>query len=587
MRTILLSSCIILGVNAIFAANLRKTEHVQPGTNVTESIRRALHRLSGKGGGTLALEPGDYHLYASEADRIPLAVSNHDQPADHPVPLPLIGVTNLTVEGNGARLLLHGEAMACLIMNATNVVIRNLSVDWVRPPFSELVFQGLRNGQSVFSCDRKRYPFTIRDGVFVACGDGLDIPQNGGMAFRADTGEIVPGSADIWYKTATKLPEGDLLALDRDFTAVGDGLRPGDIFVVRSFYRPHPAFCLHRSKDVAFEDVVVHAAFGMAFLAQMSENVSLIGSKTAADKTCGVFPASGRIAAHTVDATHFSNVKGRVRVKNSWFEGMMDDAINVHSTCLAVHPTSDRKRIRCRYMHDQAFGFGVFAAGDKVRFIRGKTLENGPVVGIVSVRTIDSRELELTLAEPLPDGYGDGDAVENATYQCSVEFKGNVVTHNRARGALFTTPLPVRIEDNQFLNVSGSAILFAGDAMNWYESGACEDVIIRHNLFRNCMTSHFQYCEGVISIFPEIREVAGQTKRYHRNILIEKNTFDTFATTLLFAISADNLRWRKNTIRKNTRYPDREVAAFRISNSERVDIRVSRSCRGRRFRTTN
>ena len=108
--------------------------------------------------------------------------------------------------------------------------------------------------------------------------------------------------------------------------------------------------------------------------------------------------------------------------------------------------------------------------------------------------------------------------------------------------------------------------------MNWYESGACEDVIVRGNLFRDCLTSRFQYCEGVISIFPEIRDIRSQTKRYHRNILIEKNTFDSFETTLLFALSVDNLRWRENTIQKNTRYPARGGIPFRISDCEHIEI---------------
>ncbi len=224
-------------------------------------------------------------------------------------------------------------------------------------------------------------------------------------------------------------------------------------------------------------------------------------------------------------------------------------------------------------MHEGAYGFGVFQPGDDMRLIRAKTLENGPVLRIEAVDTPNEREVELALAAPLPDAFGTGDAVENATWQCAVEFRGNVVTHNRARGALFTTPKPVRVEDNRFLNISGSAILFAGDAMNWYESGGCEDVVIRGNYFRDCVTSYFQYCEGVVSIFPEIKDVAHQKKRYHRNILIEDNVFDTFDTTLLFASSAENVTWRDNTVRKNTHYPPSGRASFRVENSEKVDVK--------------
>lgn len=60
------------------------------------------------------------------------------------------------------------------------------------------------------------------------------------------------------------------------------------------------------------------------------------------------------------------------------------------------------------------------------------------------------------------------------------------------------------IENNVFES-SGSAILIAGDANYWYESGAVKDVLIKGNDFRYpCMSSMYQFCEAIISIEPEI-----------------------------------------------------------------------------------
>lgn len=44
---------------------------------------------------------------------------------------------------------------------------------------------------------------------------------------------------------------------------------------------------------------------------------------------------------------------------------MMDDAINVHSTCLGIQEVVDSHTLRCRYMHRQAVGFEVFLPGEK------------------------------------------------------------------------------------------------------------------------------------------------------------------------------------------------------------------------------
>ena len=173
---------------------------------------------------------------------------------------------------------------------------------------------------------------------------------------------------------------------------------------------------------------------------------------------------------------------------------------------------------------------------------------------VKSVETHDEREITLALEEPIPSAYGVGDAVENADWQCAVVFRNNTVANNRARGVLFTTPHRIVCEGNFFDHVSGSAILFAGDAQGWYESGACADVVIRKNRFRDCLTSVFQYCNGVISIFPEVRDLKSQKRRYHRNIRIEDNDIETFDVPLLYALSAEDVVWRNNRVTKHDHY---------------------------------
>ncbi|MEG1938849.1 MAG: hypothetical protein RR138_07165, partial [Akkermansia sp.] len=147
-----------------------------------------------------------------------------------------------------------------------------------------------------------------------------------------------------------------------------------------------------------------------------------------------------------------------------------------------------------------------------------------------------------------------GDAVENGDYYPSVIFRGNTIRNNRARGSLFTTPKPVLVENNLFDHSSGSAILLAGDAQGWYESGACENVIIRKNKFINNLTSRYQFTNAIISICPEVKQIDKQRKYYHRNILIVDNEFDTFNVPLISAISTEDLSFRNNTIRYNNEY---------------------------------
>ena len=109
------------------------------------------------------------------------------------------------------------------------------------------------------------------------------------------------------------------------------------------------------------------------------------------------------------------------------------------------------------------------------------------------------------------------------------------------------------IENKDFVS-SGAAILIAGDANGWYESGGVRDVLIRGNRFHpSCMTSWYQFGEGVISIYPIIPEF-DSARAFHRNIRIEGNSFDVFDYSVLYALSVDGLSFNNNTIKHNTEY---------------------------------
>lgn len=530
----------------------------------TASFGRVLRSVRGCGPCAIHLADGEYHFYPSSATNMRFHVSNHDQPDVRPVFLPFIGVTNVAVVAKNAKFVMHGMGTAILVRNSRGVSFRGITVEWERPFFAKAEIVGFEGGRT-----RVRFPgrdrVSVEDGKLMLSGEDWKANLRYGNVFRRETHEMIERTADVIFSgKGTACADGEFL-IDVDLSKTGAGAKAGDVYVMRDGYRPHPIVCLDRAKDTVFEDFVFRDGFGMGILAQLSENVTLRGG--------GCYPRNrDEYSSNTIDATHFSNCRGQVVVENCLFEGMMDDALNVHSTCLGVVGRPAPDTIRCRYMHPQAIGFGVFAPGDAIRFIRGKTLENGWTGKVKSVETHDEREVTLTLETPVPGGYGVGDAVENADYQCSVTFRHNVVRNNRARGVLFTTPKKIVCEDNFFDHVSGSAILLAGDAQGWYESGACEDLTIRRNRFRDCLTSVFQYCDALISIHPEVKEPTNQRCRYHRNIRIEDNEIETFDVPLLYALSAENVTWRNNGVKRHDRYRSWGKKPFEAVGSENVVI---------------
>jgi len=211
------------------------------------------------------------------------------------------------------------------------------------------------------------------------------------------------------------------------------------------------------------------------------------------------------------------------------------------------------KTLVCKFMHNQRIGFVWARAGEKIGLIENEAM-NTAGFATVNTFTAKSPELfEITFNEPLPETIVEGDALENLTWTPDVVIRNSFFGSNRARGILMTTPGKVIIEKNVFES-SGSAILIAGDANGWYESGAVNDVLIRNNIFSDpCMTSMYQFCEGIISVYPEIPK-PDIKKPFHRNIRIENNEFHPFDYPVLYAKSVDGLVFNGNRIIRSNRF---------------------------------
>lgn len=473
-------------------------------------------------------------------------ISNHDQPLIHPVCVPLADLRDVRVEGNDSLFLFHGKVVPLLVMDCENVSVNRLAVDYERSWCTEARVVKTDDRFTEVEIDKKAYPYEIRNNRFVFQGKGWEEGMGSCMAFEKGTGHIIANTSDIGWNGHVEPLGGSRLRLSWNLRQ--KGIKPGDTLVLRNYNRPHPGCVVYRARKTSLNDVSLHQSSGMALLVQRSEDFHMKGGGVMVRK------GTGRVHTAGADATHFSNTRGGIVVEKALFEGMMDDAINVHSTCLGVMEVVDRHTLKCKYMHRQAVGFEVFLPGEKIRFINGPTLEPGGTATVKTAVKKNSAEMVITVEEPLPSSVRAGDAVENADFYPSVVFRNNIVRNNRARGSLFTTPERVLVEGNLFDHSSGSAILLAGDAQGWYESGACHEVVIRKNTFINNLTSRYQFTNAIISIYPEVKQLDRQRDYYHRNVLIENNVFKTFDVPLLFAISTDNLKFINNKVIYNDEF---------------------------------
>ena len=496
----------------------------------------------------ISIPKGTYHFYPDSAPEQAIFISNHDQQPAHRIGIPLQGLKDVNIQGNGSTFIFHGKMLPVVVMDSERITISGINIAVDAP----LAHEGTvveTTPDSVTLQFSTTPAWGVENGKFYIYGKGWKLNPNHALGFEASGPMLSHGLwGDMGWRFPAEKVGKDCVKFHTSTAVQKYGLKKGNILVLRNAWRPHPGMLLYRAKDTVLNDVVFHDSMGMALIAQRSENIRISGG--------GCLRAPGRIHTTAADATHFSNCRGHISVQGATYEAMMDDAINVHATCLGITEVESPRTFIARYMHGQAYGFEVMEPGEQLQFIHGPTLELNPQLRKVEkVEVIDPRHVRVTLTEDMPAGIGVGDAIENADWHPSVDFSYNTVRHNRARGALFTTPKPVRVIGNHFDHTHGSAILLAGDAQGWYESGACQDVLIKDNVFRHGLTGLYQFTDALIAICPEVRKPSEQKQRYHRNVRITGNHFITHRVPLLSAISAEDVDFTGNKIEYHDIYP--------------------------------
>lgn len=509
----------------------------------------------------LRFPEGRYEFHEKGAAVREYYISNHDQTNPKKVGIALEDMKNLTLDGQGSEFVFHGRMLPVSLLRSENCLLKNFSIDFENPHIAQvkIVENDPQDGIVFEPAPWVDYRIA-KDSIFEAYGEGWTMRHSWGIAFDGDTKHLVYNTSDIGCPT-----KGASEVAPRRIHAPGwkdARLVPGTVVAMRGWGRPTPGIFLSHDVNTTIENVKVHYAEGMGLLAQLCENITL-------EKfgVCLKGDADPRYFTTQADATHFSGCKGKIVSCNGLYEGMMDDAINVHGTYLKVVKRVDDRTLVGRYMHGQSWGFEWGCPGDEVQFIRSNTMELvGKQNKIISIRPYDkeqtegAREFLITFQEPVDQVINEqsGFGIENLTWTPEVLFSGNVIRNNRARGSLFSTPRKTIVENNLFDHTSGAAILLCGDCNGWFETGACRHVIIRKNRFVNALTNLFQFTNAVISIYPEIPDLKGQQQYFHGGpeggIVIEDNEFETFDAPILCAKSVDGLVFRNNTIKLNTEY---------------------------------
>lgn len=455
---------------------------------------------------------------------------------------------DLTLEGDATELVLHGAMTAVALDCCNQLTLRGFTIDTNPPCNAEAQVISASPTRIELSIDPDTFPFIVRGGrLGFKSGGGIEPWLGECMEFEAATHRVRPGSGD-WalgpgrYACIAYHSAPNRVTLTSIFSHPP---LPGNVLVLRHGKRSHAGIYLQGCSDVTIEDVEMRGNKGLGILAQDCTDLTFRG--------VSCIPAPGRVAASHDDGLHISNCRGEILIEDCQFAGLMDDPINVHGTSVKV-TSRQGSHIRARFMHPQSIDLPWARPGDEITVLERSSLNPVSRAIVKQMHRVDKRNIVLEFHETLHNIKGRRLALENLSAAPAVTIRNCRFKSCRARGLLISTPKPSLIENCSF-DSSGSAILVAGDANYWWESGAVGDLTIRANAFSGfCNSSAYQFCEAVISICPSLPRPGAP---FHGRIRIEGNTFTTTGDPLLHALSVRELEFSGNVIHYSADFPTR------------------------------
>lgn len=437
----------------------------------------------------------------------------------------LDGKKNITIDGNGATLLIHGKMTPLLFNNCKNITIKNLTINYACPTMAEFKVLSNVNGTYVIKVN-KDCLYRIEGNNLIWQGEndlnGVPYWEDSYIGNRRHIKLIDPETgtprdfrrADLDFESIEDLGNNILKVVlvkkDADFPV-------GAVFQTRNIVRDQTGALFQRCKNLKFENLRIKFMHGLGMVSQFCENVTY--------KNCDLTPAPHRTITSTADFFQFSGCKGNLVIENCKAQGAHDDYINVHGTHLRIIETDyENNSIIVRFMHDESWGFQAFEVGDELEFIKWNTLQPYDKTKVIAFKKLNDTDILLNLDRPLPEIEIEKDVVENATWTPNLYVRNCDFGTTSGRGILCTTRGEVIIENNRFYKLQGPALLMEDDCNFWFESGYSKEVVFRNNQIISCDHGITYPGAPVIRFTPKIMDENFEGY-VHGKLVLENNIF--------------------------------------------------------------
>jgi len=274
------------------------------GKDDTEAVVRAIRACRGRRGTVLVFPKGRYDFAAGR--RVGRGIYQ----------LAFEGVRGLIVDGRGSKLMFAGKTAPFQFVDCRDVTVRDLTIDWAEP----LVSAGI-----IIRADKRSFDVALSREY---TGEGSDRIESI-IEFDPATRQPTPGGTDIYdcspftadfIKGWEKIGPTTLrvrLARDRLMTK-------GALAVIRHQVYRYNAFSVWSCRRFTLRDVTIRYCPGMGVSSRLTEDILLKRVRMAPP------PGSPRILSVSADGTHFAECAGTIRIEDCLFQGIGDDATNIH-----------------------------------------------------------------------------------------------------------------------------------------------------------------------------------------------------------------------------------------------------------------
>ncbi|MBO9607040.1 MAG: right-handed parallel beta-helix repeat-containing protein [Paenibacillaceae bacterium] len=447
----------------------------------------------------------------------------------------------IEVDGQGSTLLFEGLVQPFACFACRDIAIRNLTIDWKRPPYTMGTVRRV-DGESYEVEIDPAYPVDDNSPAVAVHEYDPSAERLTGVClyYNPDVKLLKPGYVRMSHKDAGKLTAGNIV-------------------FIRPIYSYAPALQFYRCEQVRVDNVVLHANPGMGIIGHLCHHIDIQGLQ--------IKPSPGRIMSINVDGTHFISCTGTVSLAECYFEGMGDDASNIHGFYLSIDRIEGGHTLIARLdAATQDFYPEMAFAGDEIEFVRGDTLKPYASGLIEACEQLEENVYRITFMHPLPGDWRADDLLANVSRLAAYRFVRCHVRNIRGRGVLAQTR-NATIADNLFEYCTGQGV-HVNTAAGWWESGATRGIAIRGNRFVHNGFGYGNYCKAIgIVVGAECdRPEVG----VHQRLAIQGNTIvGTGDKPGIIVTRAEQVEVSGNTI-------EQCPVAIRIEYARQVNVRDNR-----------